>query len=204
MKIFYRDSHGHADASAEALVEVSLGTAFAVFRALDAKKGFMGIVLDERYCLQLYPRKGGEADVEILDTSIPSFDRCRADPAFAEELIRAAFENRDVHRLARSAHHSWEHVNLDVPRGLTVLVEVPVQSAPTPIPGSPVQITLLSIDNGQRKAHFRLTHEEQGTTVEEWVGLQDSLHSGQWFGSGSLRLTETWDGKVLLQRFGGW
>ena len=111
MKIFYGDSAGKKDAPGEEPVDASLEFALEVFRGLDPRGGFMGINLDERYVVQFAPSKAG-VRVELLDTAGPSFDGCGADAAFAEELIRAAFEGRDVFKVARASGYAWEHTDL--------------------------------------------------------------------------------------------
>ena len=111
MKIFYGDSKGKKDAPGEEPVEVSLEFALDVFRGLDPTGGFMGINLDERYVVQFAPNRNGTR-VELLDTTGPSFDGCEADAAFAEELIRAAFDGRDVFAVARASDRAREHTDL--------------------------------------------------------------------------------------------
>lgn len=112
MKIFYGDSAGWIDASADSPIEASADTALAVFGGLDPRCGFMGIILDPRFTVQFAPQTQGGIRVELLDTSGPSFDACVSDVAFAEILIRAAADGRDVFQLARASTHEWEHTDL--------------------------------------------------------------------------------------------
>jgi hypothetical protein len=73
MNIFYGSSEGRSDVSCESPIEASLDIALSAFRALDPKRGFMGVIIDERFHLQLLPRRGS-VRVELLDTSKPAFD----------------------------------------------------------------------------------------------------------------------------------
>ena len=72
----------------------------------------MGIALDDRFVLQLMTQKQGGVRVELLDTSKPAFDACIADSQFAEGLIRAAAEGRDVFQIARASSHEWVHLDM--------------------------------------------------------------------------------------------
>ena len=112
MDIFYSDSIGRADVPGDAAAQASLDETLAVFRGLDRRVGFMGINLDERYVVQLAPQGPGRTRVELLDTSGPELIACTADAGFAEELIRAAAEGRDVFQIARSSPHEWEYSDL--------------------------------------------------------------------------------------------
>ena len=111
MNIFYGKSKGRPDVPCETPVEASLETVLAVFRALEPKRGFLGVQLDERYVVQLLTDKRGTL-IELLDTALPAFERCCVDSEFAESLIRAATEGRDVFEIARAGHHEWEHWDL--------------------------------------------------------------------------------------------
>ncbi len=112
MDIFYCDSIGRVDVPGEAPAEASLDDALAAFRGLDPQVGFLGINLDEPYVLQFAPQAPGRMRVELLDTSGPSLIGCNADAAFAESLIRAVAEGRDVFQIARDSDHEWERVDL--------------------------------------------------------------------------------------------
>jgi len=57
--------------------------------------------------------------VELLDSSIPAFDACLADSAFAEGLLRTEAEGQDVFAIARVSSYQWEHTSLARKRGLT-------------------------------------------------------------------------------------
>ena len=111
MKIFYGDSAGKEDVPGEAPMEASLDYALSVFWGMKVPGGFMGLNLDERYVVQFTPEDKG-VRVELLDTAGPSFDACHADGGFAEQLIRAAAEGRDVFAVARASQYSWEHTDL--------------------------------------------------------------------------------------------
>lgn len=112
MNIFYGKSESRADVSGDSPVPASLETALDVFRGLDSRGGFMGIALDERFVLQLAHKKHGRVRVELLDTSIPAFDACDVDFEFAEGLIRAAAEGRDVFQIARASSYAWERLDM--------------------------------------------------------------------------------------------
>ena len=112
MKTFYGDSAGRRDVSGDSPVETSFDTALAVFRGLDSHSGFMGVILDPQFTVQFAPQKQGGIRVELLDTSRPAFDACVADAAFAESLIRAAAEGKDVFQIARASTYEWEHTEL--------------------------------------------------------------------------------------------
>jgi hypothetical protein len=111
MRIFYGSSAGRSDVPAETPVEASLDTALTVFAGLDARRGFLGVAFDERYCLQLLPSRKGMR-VELLDSSIPAFDACLADAAFAESLLRAAADGQDVFAVAKASSYQWERTSL--------------------------------------------------------------------------------------------
>ena len=112
MKTFYGNSAGRRDVSGDSPVEASLDTALAVFRGLDPRSGFMGVILDPQFTVQFAPQKQGGIRVELLDTSHPAFDACVADAAFAERLIRAAADGHDVFQIARASTYAWEHTDL--------------------------------------------------------------------------------------------
>ena len=112
MKIFYGHSEGRADVSSETPIETTVDVALGVFRGLDARRGFMGVTLESPHCLQLIRRRGDRVEVELLDSSRPALDRCEAHVDFAESLIRAAFEGRDVFQVARHSGHVWEHLDM--------------------------------------------------------------------------------------------
>jgi hypothetical protein len=111
MKIYFADSAGKKDVAGEEPMEAPLDFALEVFRGLDRSGGFLGVNLDERYVVQFAPEPGG-VRVELLDTAGPSFDACTASAEFAEELIRAAFENHDVFAVARASNFKWAHTDL--------------------------------------------------------------------------------------------
>jgi hypothetical protein len=111
MNIFYGDSKGREDVPGDSPFQATLETALEVFRNLDPRSGFIGINLDERFVVQFAPQRAG-VRVELLDTSGPAFDACMADSRFAESLIRAAAEGRDVFQVARASNFEWEHTDL--------------------------------------------------------------------------------------------
>lgn len=112
MKIFYGHSEGRDDVSSEAPVETTVDIALGVFRGLDARRGFMGFTFESPLCLQLLCRGNDRVEVELLDSSRSALDRCEAHVDFAESLIRAAFEGRDVFQVARQSDHVWEHLDM--------------------------------------------------------------------------------------------
>ena|SRR5687768_18416827 len=112
MKIFYGSSVGREDVSGDSPEEASLDTALAVFRGLDSRTGFIGIILDAQFTVQFAPQKQRGIRVELLDTSQPAFDACLADAAFAESLIQAAAQGQDVFQIARESIYQWEHTDL--------------------------------------------------------------------------------------------
>src|SRR5436190_22948153 len=111
MIIFYGHSAGKAAVPAESPVEASLETDLAVFRGLDALRGFLGVILDQRSTLQLLLRRDGTR-VELLDTSRPAFDACVTDAEFAESLLHAVADGRDVFGVAQQRRLVWEHTDL--------------------------------------------------------------------------------------------
>jgi hypothetical protein len=112
MKIFYGHSEGSNDVSSETPVETTVDIALGVFRGLDSRRGFMGVTFESHLCLQLLRRGNDRVEVELLDTSRPALDRCEAHVDFAESLIRAAFEGRDVFQVARQSDQVWEHLDM--------------------------------------------------------------------------------------------
>ena len=111
MRIFYGSSAGRADVPYDAPVEATLDTALSILADLDVRLGFLGVVLDDRYQLQLLRERIGMR-VELLDCSIPAFDECLADSPFAESLLRAAADGQDVFAVARASSYQWEHISL--------------------------------------------------------------------------------------------
>ena len=112
MNIFFGKSEGRADVPSDSPIEASLDTALAVFRGLDPRSGFLGLVLDQRFVLQMAHRKHRRVRIELLDTSIPAFDACDTELQFAEGLIQAAAEGHDVFRIARASNYEWEHLDM--------------------------------------------------------------------------------------------
>src|SRR5687767_3797521 len=108
MNIFYGSCNGRADAAGDAPAGVTLDTALEVSRGLDPRSGFMGINLDEWFVVQFAPQKGDGIRVELLATAGPKWDACVVDLEFAESLIRAAAEGRDVFQVARGSTHKFE------------------------------------------------------------------------------------------------
>jgi hypothetical protein len=96
MNIYYGESTGKTDVPAKNPVETSLDTALGIFRSLDPRRGFIGIQLGERFKLQLLSKKNGMYSVELLDTSIPAWDKADVDPDLAESLIHAAFSGEVI------------------------------------------------------------------------------------------------------------
>jgi hypothetical protein len=111
MRIFYSSSAGRADVPFDNPIEVPLDFALSVLASLDTRKGFLGLVLDDRFTLQLLPNQNG-ARVELLDRSIPAFDSCDADMSFAENLLRVAADGQDVFAVARASSYLWTHTSL--------------------------------------------------------------------------------------------
>ena len=87
MNIFYGKSAGRTNVSCDSPAEASLEIALAVFQGLGPKSGFMGIILDDQFTLQLLIHKPGKIRVELLDTSIPALDSSIVEAPFAESLI---------------------------------------------------------------------------------------------------------------------
>ncbi len=108
MNIFYGQSESRSDVPCDAPITASLDATLEILRGLDPRSGFIGIKLDEPFVLQLLHRKGGMVRVELLDHSIPAFDACDVEFEFAESLIRAAAEGRDVFQSARTSGYEWE------------------------------------------------------------------------------------------------
>ena len=112
MNIFYGSCKGKPDVPANSSIEATLDAALEIFRGLDARSGFLGINLGERFAVQFAPQKQRGVRVELLDTHGPAFDSCVADAQFAESLIRAAAEGQDVFRIARASNYEWEHLDM--------------------------------------------------------------------------------------------
>lgn len=112
MNIFYSKSEGRANVPCDHPVSVPVDTALAVFRGLDSRGGFMGIELDERFCLQLAHTKHDKVRVELLDASIPAYDACDMEFEFVERLIKLAADGQDVFQIARATNDNWEHWDL--------------------------------------------------------------------------------------------
>jgi hypothetical protein len=112
MKIFYGHSEGRSDVSQEAPVETTLDTALAVLRGLVPARGFMGVDLTPPFCLQLLSCRGNVVRIELLDTSRPALDACDVSADFAERLLHAAFDRRDVFQVARQSEYVWEHLDM--------------------------------------------------------------------------------------------
>ncbi len=86
-----------------------------IFRDLDVRRGFLGIILEPRFVLHLLPQGEGKVKIELLDRSKPAFDWCVADSEFAEKLIELAGNGQDVFRIAREIILKWEHMDLPKP-----------------------------------------------------------------------------------------
>src|SRR5689334_17122829 len=112
MKIFFKHSRGRLNVDSGSPIDESLAITLEIFRALEPKEGFLGVVLDERFILHILADRTGGARIELLDTSIPAFDSSVTEKSFAENLLRAAAEGRDVFALARNSSYKWEHTNL--------------------------------------------------------------------------------------------
>ena len=111
MLIFYGEAQGRPNVPAESPAQESLENALNVFRSLDARRGFMGILLNGPFVLQLLPRRNG-VRIELLDSSQPCIDTCDADSTLAERLIAAASRAEDVFQIARQSVSEWEHLKL--------------------------------------------------------------------------------------------
>lgn len=112
LRIFYGKSEGRADVPNQTPVSISLDTALAIFRGLELRRGFMGVILGDRFVLQMMKEKNGKIRVELLDTSVPAFDAGDIECEFAEDLIRAAAEGKDVFQIARASNYEWEHLDM--------------------------------------------------------------------------------------------
>lgn len=112
MLIFYSKAQGRENVPAKSPVHESFENTISIFRSLDQRGGFLGIVLKEPFILQLMTRRKG-VRIELLDTSIPAFDAVDdADPAIAEQLISAAAAGLDVFQIARQTIPKWEHLDM--------------------------------------------------------------------------------------------
>ena len=111
MKIYFSHSASMSDIPAESPIEATLDTALALFRSLDLRKGFLGIVLDEYSTIQFLPQRGG-IRIELLDTVRPAFDACVSEVGFVETLLHAAAQKHDVFAMAREKCSHWEHTDL--------------------------------------------------------------------------------------------
>jgi len=112
MKIFFGDSTGRNNVPCDSPVPAPLDVSLAIFRDLKPGTGFLGIILNDRFTLQLVSRKIGSVRIELLDTTIPAFDACDSNSTFAESLIQAAADGRDVFALARIGEQEWEHLDM--------------------------------------------------------------------------------------------
>ena len=112
MLIYYSETAGRPNIAAESPVNETVENALSIFRALDPRKGFLGVVLTEPFSLQLLPQKG-RVRIELLDSSLPAIDSSEADNATAEQLIRAAAKGQDVFQFARQLIADWECLKLN-------------------------------------------------------------------------------------------
>jgi hypothetical protein len=110
MQIFYSESAGRNNVPAKNPVEQTVESTLNVFRDLNQKTGFLGVILDTQFVLQLLPNKNG-VRIELLDSSKPSIDSCETDIDTAEEFIKAA-NNMNVLSFARQTIPSWRHLKL--------------------------------------------------------------------------------------------
>ena len=111
MVIFYGEAQARPNVSADSAAEEPFETVLAIFRSLDRRKGFMGIVLNSSFVLQLLPGRQ-RVRIELLDKSRPAIDFCEAENAVAEKLIKAASEGADVFQTARLMVSEWKHMEL--------------------------------------------------------------------------------------------
>ena len=112
MNIFYSEARGWSNVPNDTPIQESASQVLEIFRALDLKRGFLGIVLDANRVLQLMPEKGGKVQVELLDCSKPALDSSSVDRAFAEQLIKLTGEGKDPFVFARENISNWNHTDL--------------------------------------------------------------------------------------------
>jgi hypothetical protein len=112
MQIFFGRAFGRTDVSPSEPVDLGVGEMLEIFRSLDGSRGFLGIILEARFVLQLFPEKSGKIRVELLDQSEPGFDWCIVGREFAEALIDDAGNGQDVFGIARKSMPGWQHMNL--------------------------------------------------------------------------------------------
>jgi hypothetical protein len=112
MIIFYSEAQGRPNIPAVSPVNESVENVLSIFRNLDQRRGFLGIVLKEPFVLQLLAGSKG-VRIELLNSSIPAVDVVNhAKPDDAERLIRAAADGQDVLQIARQTISGWEHLKL--------------------------------------------------------------------------------------------
>jgi hypothetical protein len=112
MLIFYGEAEGRSNIDSEKPVDEAPSTVLQIFRTLDSRRGFLGIVLEPRFVLQLMPENRGNTHIEVLDCSQPEFDSCIVANDFAEKLIEMAGKGEDVFRYARKTIHDWDRTTL--------------------------------------------------------------------------------------------
>jgi hypothetical protein len=112
MFIFYAGAQGRADVSAKTPVEETPTAVIEIFRGLDIRRGFLGLILSANIVLQFLPERGGMARVEVVDRSIHAIDFCRVPNEVAEELLMLAGEGKEVWRIARETISDWERIDL--------------------------------------------------------------------------------------------
>jgi hypothetical protein len=112
MLIFYSESAGRPNVSLTNPVETPVILVLEIYRSLDPRRGFLGTNLREDLCLQFIYRRGGKAQIELLDRKTASFDMAVVESDFGERLICAVDAGEDVFALARREISGWEHVGL--------------------------------------------------------------------------------------------
>jgi hypothetical protein len=112
MLIFYGEAQRWRNVPAKSAVNASVGKALGIFRGLDPRRGFLGIILKQPFILQMMVRKNG-VRIELLDSSIPAADFCEdADHALAEDLIKAAGIDEDIFKIARQRVPVWQRLKM--------------------------------------------------------------------------------------------
>jgi hypothetical protein len=112
MLIFYGNAEGRPDVTAKFPINETLENTLIIFRTLNKRYGFLGIILKEPFVLQILKGKKGSR-IELLDSSIPATDFCEgAGDSLTEELIIAAADSQDVFQIARQKISAWENLNM--------------------------------------------------------------------------------------------
>jgi hypothetical protein len=110
LKIYYSGAQNHPDVSFEAPADEPPTKVLEIYRTLDPKQGFLGLVLSDRFTIQMIPKKNG-IRIELLDSTRPGIDEAMADASFGLELIDAIAQGEDAFALAKARLPEWQRID---------------------------------------------------------------------------------------------